>query len=743
MENTTDKYIREMQSKRQQQIYNSFEKAQTTDAQDEKVAKVMREFKDGKLKDSHGNVVTSRDQALAIALSQSEQIKKAEDTLDELEKARNTAQIGELREFGGRQYIKTINGWKFHGKGGGAKAQSHRSAAEQHNKSQSSTDIARKINENPSEAAHELANTPELRADMMTRVNVELNRRGQAVYTTKDHEQALSNALSAMNHEGKFNTSSGTQSTMGTRDETTEERVQRMAEQRSQRNAPKYGQTGYSPASKEQLIADVQQNYRRSSLAVQNAKVKEAIAKYFPENAASNSTTSSSQTLPQNKLQTLRDHISNGAEVVRSIQSNPTQRGDVEGQTSTTNKAKRYIAKIVEDYGIDALNSSLDNSEKDDLKLFLRSNSVYVNNNRLQPDQIQSQAKNASNSNAKSASDFIDSLPAEGSFKVKKNGKLSNATYTKESFKQSLKDANVDPNSKDHGFEGFEKVAGKSSEKFDHKQFLDHPFTGQTADESRVMAKMDALVDQGKLKKTRVKSGPNTYTKYSEVADTTQAASSSKEVTNTSKIPGGDKIMARGIGGYRDKMINMPSFTAFGDVSKFGDIKEKLKQLSIAGRSEYFNVVEQSLKEDSRKASGYAKLSDTDRNAALRQVNTLRGQYVGDTTAKSGNTTITIDSSGNTKINGTVVQVDDNSGFVKLGGGGRTSGRGGLYGAGHFDGQLQGSGYVSAMKVFSGAMQDGKSIKDAVKAVSEHRSESIRNRSAALFQHLGLTSLTR
>ena len=46
---------------------NSLEKAETGE---KKVAKVMREFKEGKLKDSHGNLVTDRDQAIAIAMSE-------------------------------------------------------------------------------------------------------------------------------------------------------------------------------------------------------------------------------------------------------------------------------------------------------------------------------------------------------------------------------------------------------------------------------------------------------------------------------------------------------------------------------------------------------------------------------------------------------------------------------------------------------------------------------------------------
>lgn len=46
-----------------------------------KVSIVMKEFKDGKLKDSHGNLVTDRKQAVAIAMSEAglnKEIKKAE-----------------------------------------------------------------------------------------------------------------------------------------------------------------------------------------------------------------------------------------------------------------------------------------------------------------------------------------------------------------------------------------------------------------------------------------------------------------------------------------------------------------------------------------------------------------------------------------------------------------------------------------------------------------------------------------
>lgn len=46
------------------------------DKMKQKVAKVMREYKAGKLKSSSGDKVTSRDQAVAIAMSEAGMTKK-------------------------------------------------------------------------------------------------------------------------------------------------------------------------------------------------------------------------------------------------------------------------------------------------------------------------------------------------------------------------------------------------------------------------------------------------------------------------------------------------------------------------------------------------------------------------------------------------------------------------------------------------------------------------------------------
>lgn len=47
----------------------------------------------------------------------------------DIEKGGKRALIGEKRMFGGREYIKTSDGWKFHGKGTGTKAQEHAAGA--------------------------------------------------------------------------------------------------------------------------------------------------------------------------------------------------------------------------------------------------------------------------------------------------------------------------------------------------------------------------------------------------------------------------------------------------------------------------------------------------------------------------------------------------------------------------------------------------------------------------------------
>lgn len=64
-------------------------------------------------------------QLLQSFIPEEDFIRKGEQNLDLLEKGGKKAVIGETRVFGGREYIKTATGWKFHGRGTGAAAQQH------------------------------------------------------------------------------------------------------------------------------------------------------------------------------------------------------------------------------------------------------------------------------------------------------------------------------------------------------------------------------------------------------------------------------------------------------------------------------------------------------------------------------------------------------------------------------------------------------------------------------------------
>lgn len=62
-------YLNSIPDLMEEEIYNSKE---------EKIAYVMKEFEEGRLKDSHGDIVTDKNQALAIAYSEAESKEKQE-----------------------------------------------------------------------------------------------------------------------------------------------------------------------------------------------------------------------------------------------------------------------------------------------------------------------------------------------------------------------------------------------------------------------------------------------------------------------------------------------------------------------------------------------------------------------------------------------------------------------------------------------------------------------------------------
>lgn len=83
-------------------------------AKEEKIRKVMKEFKEGTLKSSSGELVTDRKQAIAIAISEAENIEKSDDadsdnSEESIEKAQK-ANIGDIHIWDGKRYKKIANG---------------------------------------------------------------------------------------------------------------------------------------------------------------------------------------------------------------------------------------------------------------------------------------------------------------------------------------------------------------------------------------------------------------------------------------------------------------------------------------------------------------------------------------------------------------------------------------------------------------------------------------------------------
>jgi hypothetical protein len=87
---------------------------------------------------------TRAEQLLKSFYSEEDLIQKGQQSLDLLEKGGKKAVIGETRAFGGRQYIKTATGWKFHGKGTSANAKAHKAAAGEHHLNNALEDAAAK-----------------------------------------------------------------------------------------------------------------------------------------------------------------------------------------------------------------------------------------------------------------------------------------------------------------------------------------------------------------------------------------------------------------------------------------------------------------------------------------------------------------------------------------------------------------------------------------------------------------------
>lgn len=278
---------------------------------------------------------------------------------------------------------------------------------------------------------------------------------------------------------------------------------------------------------------------------------------------------------------------------------------------------------------------------------------------------------------------------------------------------------------------------------FDHKDFLNHPFPGRTADEHKIMHKMNKLVSEGKLIKTEKVSGPTTYTIYKEVPKEEENTKPEKKeknnsgYTNTAKIPFGDKEPKIGIGGDRSKMVDWPETNKLNTSAGQKEADIALSQMSAQGRLQALERYGKALSDDRGRGKLHRKISNHDSIAKF--LDEARDKYIGDTKIKQDGIEIEIDKRGNTTINGKKVYVDKNSNYVKLGSPGRSSSTGGMYSGGHFDGQLQGTNYVHAFSEIVGRLKGGESIKDVV-AGANRGTDSYKSDYKDTIKHLGLDS---
>ena len=102
-------------------------------------------------------------------------------TIELLEKGGKKAMLGEKRMFGGREYIKTSDGWKFHGKGTGTKAKEH---SEKHGVKEEKEEV--KKDESKKEGGEIIGHT----------------KSGKPIYNVADHE-AHANFTFADHHDAR------------------------------------------------------------------------------------------------------------------------------------------------------------------------------------------------------------------------------------------------------------------------------------------------------------------------------------------------------------------------------------------------------------------------------------------------------------------------------------------------------------------------------------------------------------
>lgn len=143
-----------------------------------------------------------------------------------------------------------------------------------------------------------------------------------------------------------------------------------------------------------------------------------------------------------------------------------------------------------------------------------------------------------------------------------------------------------------------------------------------------------------------------------------------------------------------------------------------LKSMNMRSRMSQLEDSIRFVSDDKRKVRSYQKMAGK-QDAILSKLSQLQKDFIGTVETKAGRNKLKVTPDGKMYVNNTIVQVDNSSGFVKLGGGGRGSSVGGFYGRGHFEGQLQGVVHTNAASKLRGLILEGKSWKDIDKQMAE------------------------
>lgn len=133
-------------------------------------------------------------QKILESIDKQDKVEKSEQ--DNLEKGGKRAVIGEKREFSGRTYIKTQDGWKFFGKGNGAKAQGHHESSNSVTKTEDKTSDDNELER--TKKAITILTTPEHTASLKTNAQrIANNRSLKALMERKQSLEKQSTAQSA------------------------------------------------------------------------------------------------------------------------------------------------------------------------------------------------------------------------------------------------------------------------------------------------------------------------------------------------------------------------------------------------------------------------------------------------------------------------------------------------------------------------------------------------------------------